>query len=246
MKENLVSVIIPYYYKRNYLRKALQSVLLQSHKKLEIIIVYDNGSKNELDYVKKISILDPRIKLIINKKNIGAGRSRNKAIRISSGEYIAFLDADDYWKKSKITLQLQYMKLLGASITHTTYDVISGNNILGTRKARSFFNQKELLPSCDIGLSTVMLKRKILSKNYFFSNLNTKEDFLLWLTILNKYKIIGIKKNLSSWRKTDNSLSSSIVQKICDGFMVYYKYLDFSFYKSIYYLFLLSLNSLKR
>lgn len=246
MKKNFVSVIIPYYYKRNYLRKAIRSVLSQSYKKLEIIIVYDNGSKNELDYVKKISRLDPRIKLVINKKNIGVGRSRNKAIRISSGEYIAFLDADDYWKKSKITLQLKYMKLLGASITHTTYDVISSNNILRTRKAKSFFKQKELLPSCDIGLSTVMLKRKILSKNYFFSNLNTKEDFLLWLTILQKYKIIGINKNLSSWRKTDNSLSSSIIQKICDGFRVYYKYLNFGLFKSIYYLFLLSLNSLKR
>jgi len=77
MKKNFVSVIIPYYYKPNYIKKAILSVLSQSYKKLEISIVYDNESKNELDYEKKISILDPRIKLIINKKNIGAGVASN-------------------------------------------------------------------------------------------------------------------------------------------------------------------------
>ena len=77
MKKNFVSVIIPYYYKPNYIKKAILSVLSQSYKKLEISIVYDNESKNELDYEKKISILDPRIKLIINKKNIGADVASN-------------------------------------------------------------------------------------------------------------------------------------------------------------------------
>ena len=89
--------------------------------------------------------------------------------------------------------------------------------------------------SCDIGLSTVLLKREILGSNKF-PNLKTKEDFVLWLKYLKKsYKIFGINTDLTSWRKLDNSLSSSTLQKLSDGFSVYHNYMKFSFIKSVYY-----------
>jgi teichuronic acid biosynthesis glycosyltransferase TuaG len=246
MKENLVSVIIPYYYKRNYLRKALQSVLLQSHKKLEIIIVYDNGSKNELDYVKKISILDPRIKLIINKKNIGAGRSRNKAIRISSGEYIAFLDADDYWKKNKLEYQINFMIRNKINFSFTSYYLIDDNNIIIKKiVAKKLLIYKNLIQSCDIGLSTVMLKKIILNK-LKFPNLKTKEDYVLWLNISKKISLHGINKILSYWKKTPDSLSSSVYQKIKDAFLVYNNHMKYNVIKSILLTFFLCINFIRK
>ena len=74
-----------------------------------------------------------------------------------------------------------------------------------------------------------------------------KEDFIFWLMLLKKnIGIIGIDKNLAKWRKSKNSLSSSVLQKLKDGFTVYYKYMNFGVIKSLYYLFLLSFNFLKK
>ena len=107
-------------------------------------------------------------------------------------------------------------------------------------------NLEDLLKSCDIGLSTVMIKKSHLISNKF-PNLKTKEDFVLWLKLLSKnVKIYGINKNLVLWRKTENSLSSSSTQKLLDGFKVYNYYMKFNFIKSLHYLFLLSFNYLKK
>jgi teichuronic acid biosynthesis glycosyltransferase TuaG len=103
---DLVSVIIPYYKKKKFIVKSVESVINQTYKNIEIIIIYDNESNIELDYIKNLENKDFRIKLIINKKNIGAGESRNKGIKFSKGKYIAFLDADDIWVKNKIEKQL--------------------------------------------------------------------------------------------------------------------------------------------
>ena len=95
----LVSVIIPYYKNQFYIKKTINSVLKQSYQKFEIIIVNDEPgklSKNILSFLKE---KDKRIKIINNRKNIGAGRSRNKAIKYAKGTYIAFIDSDDMWKK---------------------------------------------------------------------------------------------------------------------------------------------------
>ena len=105
---------------------------------------------------------------------------------------------------------------------------------------------ESLLRDCKIGTSTVIIKKKILKKNFRFSILKTKEDLLLWLQLSKKYDLIGYNKVLSEWRKLDNSLSSSTMQKICDGFRLYYKYEGFNIFKSIYYLIILSLNFIRK
>ena len=99
----------------------------------------------------------------------------------------------------------------------------------------------ELLKSCDIGLSTVIIKTKILKKN-LFNNLKTKEDYALWLKLLRSgVKISGINDNLSSWRKSSFSLSSSTKQKIFDAFKLYYFYEKFNLFVSVYLTFRLSM-----
>ena len=75
------------------------------------------------------------------------------------------------------------------------------------------------------------------------ANINTKEDYVLWLKItLNNSKIFALKKNLTKWRKLDDSLSSSKLQKLYDGYLVYRKYMNFNLLKSFVYLMLLSFN----
>ena len=106
----LVSVVIPYFKKKNYIENALNSVLSQTYNNLEIILIYDDESKIDLDLIKELSYRDKRIELIINSKNLGAGESRNIGVNSSNGEYCAFLDSDDTWHPQKIELQLNFMK----------------------------------------------------------------------------------------------------------------------------------------
>ena len=94
-------------------------------------------------------------------------------------------------------------------------------------------NHKLLLNSCDIGLSTVIMKKEIITNKIKFANINTKEDYVLWLKItLNNKKIFALKNNLTKWRKLNDSLSASKIQKLYDGYLVYRKYMNFSLAKS--------------
>ena len=245
---NLVSIIIPYYKKRKFIKSAVISAIKQSYRKIEIIIIYDDQDKTDLNYIKKITKLDRRIKLLINSKNIGAGYSRNKGIKFSKGQYIAFLDSDDFWFKEKLKYQINFMKKKNCSFSHTSYfEVNIKNKKIIPRKAKNYIRFGDLLKSCNIGLSTVVLKKKTFSKNLFFPNLKTKEDYVLWLNLSKSgIDILGIKKYLSKWNKVENSLSSNSIQKLIDGFRVYKNHLKFNFFKSIYYLVLLSINFLKK
>ena len=240
---DLISVIIPYYKKKEYIISSINSVLNQTYKNLEIIIIYDDLDKKDLNLLKKIKKKDKRIKIYINKKNLGAGRSRNKGIKLSKGIFVAFLDSDDLWKKNKLKKQIFFMKKNGINASHTSYTIInSKNKIIGSRNAKDM-SYKLLLKSCDIGLSTVVLKKEIITSKIKFANIKTKEDYVLWLKITgNNNKIIALKNNLTKWRKLDDSLSSSKLQKIYDGYLVYRKYMNFNLLKSFGFLMLLSFN----
>ena len=239
----LISVIIPYYKKKEYIISSINSVLNQTYKNLEIIIIYDDLNKEDLNLLKKIKKKDKRIKIYINKKNLGAGRSRNKGIKLSKGVFVAFLDSDDLWKKNKLKKQIFFMKKNGINASHTSYTIINSNNkIVGSRNAKDM-SYKLLLKSCDIGLSTVVLKKEIITSKIKFANIKTKEDYVLWLKItFNNNKIFALKDNLTKWRKLENSLSSSRLQKIYDGYLVYRKYMNFNLLKSFGFLMLLSFN----
>ena len=246
---DLVSVIIPYYKKRNFVKETILSVLNQSYDNLEIIIIYDDTNLNDLEFLREISKSDNRIKIINNNKRLGAGPSRNKGIERSNGKYIAFLDADDTWVPDKLEKQISFMKKNGHEISHTSYFIINEKKkIIGQRKARDLLSINEILKSCDIGLSTVIIEKQVILKtNIKFPQLVTKEDFVFWLTLLKKnYKFYAFDSNLTNWTDSKNSLSSSAIQKLFDGFKVYNYYMNFNIIKSIYYLICLSFNYLKK
>ena len=104
------------------------------------------------------------------------------------------------------------------------------------------------MKSCDIGLSTVIIEKKVIIKTSArFPQLVTKEDFVFWLTLFKKnYKFYAYDSNLTNWTDSKNSLSSSTIQKLIDGFKVYNNHMKFNVIKSLYYLICLSLNYLKK
>ena len=244
---DLISIILPYYKKKDFISLTVDSILKQTYKNFEIIIVNDEQSAESKNILENIKKKDKRILIINNKINLGAGHSRNEAIKIAKGKYLAFCDSDDLWESNKIQNQLNFMQKKNINFSFTSYDIIDDlGNKIGNRKANKEIRFKQLLRSCDIGLSTVILKKKIVSDlNIKFPDIKTKEDYVVWLYLSKSgIQMMGLNENLTSWRKLNNSLSSSVTQKICDGYKVYRVYLKFGLVKSLFYLFLLSVNFL--
>ena len=244
----LVSVILPFYRKKHYFQKTIKSILKQTYKYLEIIIIYDDNENDDLLFLKKICKTDQRIKLIINKNNLGAGYSRNIGINLSKGKFIAFCDSDDLWDKKKLELQLNFLKRVNGDFCYTAYYIIDKHDqIIGRMWAEPNMNFDNLMKSCDIGLSTLILKKKILQKKFRFQQINTKEDYLFWLIIAkNKIKFYGLNKNLASWRNYKSKFSFLIFRKIIDAFKVYNFYLGYNVGQSIFYTIRLSFNYLRK
>ena len=132
---------------------------------------------------------------------------------------LAFVDADDLWLKNKLEEQIKFMQDQAITFCHTSYKIINEKGeFLSSRKARNFMTINDLIKSCDIGLSTVLIEKDTIGSNKF-PEIKTKEDFVLWLQLLSKdIRIYGLDKELVLWRKTKNSLSSSLFQKMIDGY----------------------------
>ena len=243
----LISIIIPYYKKKKFFKNTIKSILEQTHKNFEIILIYDDIDKTELPFVKLTLRKIKNVKIIINKKNLGAGYSRNIGIKKSKSRLISFLDSDDTWHKDKLKKQIKFMKINKVDFSYTDYSIIDKNEKkIKIIRAPKIITYRNLLFSCDIGLSTVMINSRLLKKDKF-PNLKTKEDYLLWIKLSKKkIKMLGINETLASWRQTNNSLSSSIMQKLKDAFLVYSYHLKFNFLKSLILVFLLSINSLTK
>ena len=155
------------------------------------------------------------------------------------------MDADDIWDKNKLNSQIKFMKTNNLNFSYSNYSIIDEKDVLIKKiKSPKMINFKKLLFSCDIALSSVIVNSNIL-KEVNFPNIKTKEDYLLWLKLSKRnIKMMGINKNLTFWRKTSNSLSSSLTQKLKDAFFVYNKYLKFNFIMTIILILFLSINSL--
>ena len=105
----LVSVIVPFFHKKKFFLKTIYSILSQTYKNFEIIIINDECTDSSKKFLDSIKNIDSRIKLITNYQNLGAGQSRNIGIKNSRGKYFAFIDSDDLWSKDKLKFQINFI-----------------------------------------------------------------------------------------------------------------------------------------
>ena len=165
----------------------------------------------------------------------------------ASGKIIAFLDSDDYWLPQRLEKQVKFMMQNKYNFTFCNYKKIFNKKkkIEVTSKNKKI-SYNDLLNDCEIGLSTVLLSKSIIENN-LFPPLKTKEDYVAWLKITKKNIFAyNYPEYLVEWNYNKYQLSSNFFQKIIDGFRVYFIYLKLSLFKSIFYLFLLGFNSIKR
>ena len=102
MQKNLVSIVMPSFNADEYLDISIKSVINQTYKNWELLIVNDSSQDNTSNILKKYASTDSRIKIFNNKKRLGAAKSRDFAFNVAKGRFIAFLDSDDFWIPAKL------------------------------------------------------------------------------------------------------------------------------------------------
>lgn len=214
MEDNLVSVIIPIYNGEKYIEQCIKSVLNQSYKSIEMIIIDDGSTDNSEDIIKKYTNKFYFIKYIKSNQNKGVWAARNIGIENARGRFISFLDVDDLYNKDKIKNQINFMLKNKYSFTYTSYNLIDENGKYLNKiiEAKEYEDYETLLKGNNIGCSTVMIDKLKIDTPIRFEK-HKHEDFILWLKILkNNVKAYGLNEVLSSYRKTKDSISHNKIK----------------------------------
>lgn len=212
LSNSLITVIMSVYKESMLeLEQSINSILNQSYSNIEFIIVIDNPlEKWRIDFIKKIK--DSRIKILINRQNIGLPKSLNRAIKEAKGRYIARMDADDISAPNRLELQLKYLIENDIDICGSYVNWIYHNKIVKkgcfptTHKG---IHKMLYLKNC-IAHPTYFLKKEVYEKLNGYKNIYTCEDyeFLLRADRYN-FRMGNIPKALLNYRLTDNSISRS-------------------------------------
>ena len=162
MKNPLVSIIIPNYNKEEFLSICIQSVLNQTYKNFEIIIIDNFSSDRSLDVIKKF--IDPRINLFQFQNNGIIAASRNFGIKKSNGKYLAFLDSDDYWMKDKLSKSVKVLEK-GADFIYHDCILFSKDfkkrRITKSRSLKKPIKEDLIFNGNDIVTSSVVLRKEL-------------------------------------------------------------------------------------
>ncbi|CEH35588.1 glycosyltransferase family 2 protein [Romboutsia lituseburensis] len=211
--QDLVSVITPVHNAEKYLKCTVDSVLGQTYKNLEIILVDDASKDSSREIIKQYQQKDERIKAILLDKNVGVADARNKGIEKAKGKYIAFVDSDDIWLETKIEEQINFMKKNNIAFSHTGYEFINENgDRLGKSVAVHYkLSYTDMLKSNGVGCLTVVIDKEKVD-NIVMPKIR-HEDYATWLSILKQgHEAYGINKVLALYRKTSTSLSGNKVK----------------------------------
>jgi len=230
---NLVSIIIPCYNQAKFLDDALNSVFHQKHENWECIIVNDGSVDNTEQVVNYWVEQDARFNYIY-KNNSGLSSARNKGLEIAKGDYIQFLDADDFIEQNKLRISLEKIK------NHYDLDIVISNFNLYNNDNRAFFppycnlnqeqlNYKTILMEWDksftIPIHCGFFKRKLFKEFRFPEHIKAKEDWLMWVSIFNGgAKAEFINQKLAFYRIHGSSMTQSKSMKA--DFMKAYIYLE--------------------
>ncbi|NNC49652.1 MAG: glycosyltransferase family 2 protein [Flaviramulus sp.] len=237
--EPLVSIITPMFNSESYLAESIQSVICQTYKNWELLLIDDYSTDNTAKIAKSFSSKHSNIKLLESDKNSGAAISRNRGILVSKGDFIAFLDADDLWKPEKLEKQIAFMKNQNCHVCFSSYELINekGEHLGKMVKAYSNLTYKKLLKSNYIGNLTGIYNAKKLGK-LTTPNLRKRQDWILWLSALKKSgkPAQGILEPLANYRVRKDSMSSNKINLLKYNYWVYKKGLGFSTLKSMFYM----------
>ncbi len=242
-----VTAIIPAYNAEKYIEEAICSVLGQTVK-CKLIVVDDASKDNTLYIAKKYQADYPeQVRVIEKKQNEGVSAARNDAVRFADTQYIAFLDADDWWSEDKAELQLALVKEKGVSACYSGRELMHADGTSSGKEVRvpETVDYETLLKGNIIPCSTVMLKRE-LALQYPMEHDELHEDYIVWLKMLkDKVAFVGIDQPLLKSRLSEDGKSRN---KWKSALMTYkvYRYIGLSVPKAIWCFIHYAWNGLKK
>lgn len=195
-----VSIIIPIYNSEDTLEKCLDSVVSQSYEDIEIICVNDGSKDNSLKILKKYAEKDSRF-VIIDKKNEGVSRARNDGMKIATGKYITFVDADDCVETTEIEEMYNAIVKKKVDVVRSNYRVhyknsdkidigdlsLLANKTLKKDEIKEVFLSKVLDGSLPCFVYLIMIKKEILDKEILFrEDIHMMEDVIFYIELINK------------------------------------------------------------
>lgn len=220
---NLVSIIIPVYNVENFLADTLESVINQTYRNIEVICVDDGSKDNSLSVLNFYSAKDSRIK-VISQENAGVGAARNNGIRHAAGDYICFLDSDDFMHPQNIELQLHAIVSTSADIVCCCFKNVPENTQLGGFKTHSpmcpvtenqpvaAFIYKRM--PIDSSSCNKLYKTSLVAANPFKPGIARGEDEIFVLNLLTKIsKIAYDPLNLVFFRNRSGSLTKQCISE---------------------------------
>lgn len=240
-----ISIIMPTYNSENYIEESINSILKQTYKNWELIVIDDASTDKTVSIVNKFQ--NKNIILIQNKKNSGAAISRNKGINLATGNFIAFLDSDDIWNKDKLLKQINFMKKNKFAFTFTSFSYLKD---LKTREVKipKKITYKEALKNTIILTSTVMINIDSIPKDLIYMpNVRKGQDTATWWNILkNNHIAYGLDINLTTYRVHNESLSFNKIKALKRTWNLYRKIQKFNILKSSYYFIYYIINAVKK
>ena len=243
--EITVSVIIPAYNCQSTLKKAIDSVLMQKVP-LELIVV-DDCSKEDLDPVMEEYQKDDRVIYIKNEQNMGVAASRNKGISLAKGDYIAFLDSDDWWSEGKLVAQLERMQKDQTVLCSTGRQLrtFQGEDMGRYIPVKEIVTYKDMLRHNSIACSSVLVKKTVIQE-FPMEHDECHEDYITWLLILQKYgKASGINEPYLQYRMSKDSKSGNKLKSAKMTFQVY-RHMGYGMLRSCIYFCSYAIQGIKK
>ena len=227
--------------------ESVNSVLNQTYKNIELIVVDDHSMDGTWDKLLKYSNNDSRVKLTRLPTNTGSPIApRNMALAQVTGDFVCFLDSDDSWESSKLEVQLEFMVKNEIGFSYSPYKRIKECKVVSTYTPPMSINYKQLLKLNVIGCLTVCIDSELI-KNERFNNVKV-EDYDFWLRILKQNKLTAYAcsdKSLACYTIQDDSRSSNKIGLLRGYFDIFVKQLGSKLLASIYTIRYIVLFSLK-
>lgn len=203
-----VSVIINSYNGEHFIKKSVNSVLSQSYKNLEIIFLDNCSTDNTKNIIGKYK--DSRIRYFNSQKHLSLANARNLALTKATGEFLAFLDVDDYWMQDKLLYQLALMIKDKSSASVSDYDVVFNNFRISYHYKKdivSGYNFENLIKNYQIAFSTLMIRKNIIAKYIFNNKYEIISDFEYITRLSRNYFISYLNMRLCKYLLHSSSYS---------------------------------------
>lgn len=246
MIKNKVSIIMPAYNAGKTIRESIDSVISQTYSDWELLIIDDNSRDNTNEIVAEYVNNDNRINYYKQYPNQGVAAARNRAVDLSNGQFIAFLDSDDIWLPRKLEVQIKTLENSNSGMSCTSYSVIDeeSNELDKYVILSKDISYKRLLRGSQVGCLTVMVDTIKIDKNYLKMKQVGHEDYLTWLKIAKQFgNITVVPENLAKYRVFKGSLSGNKSKVIKWQFNIYKNELNINILSSLFYLGHYSLNA---